>query len=130
MNLPINCRKKCKANFSESYAPLGTLFIDFNTADTSQNYYRELDISRAISSVNYESKGVKYSREYFVSHPDKVFLIRLKSDKKGALNFNLKFNSLLRNKVVVANQTLTAKGYAPLKSEPSYRGNMPHACNL
>ena len=120
-------QKKVQGKFSESYAPLGTLFIDFNTTDTSQNYYRELDINRAISRINYESKGVKYSREYFVSYPDKVFMIKLKSDKKGGLNFNLKFNSLLKNQVVVANQTLTAKGYAPLKAEPSYRGNMPNA---
>lgn len=117
-------QKNVQGKFSESYAPLGTLFIDFNATDSSQNYYRELDISRAISTTRYAQNGVNYSREYFVSYPDKVFVIKLKADKKGALNFAVKFNSLLNNQVTVAHQTLTAKGYAPIKSEPSYRRNM------
>ena len=37
------------------------------------------------------------------------------------------FNSLLKNKVKTANQTLHANGYAPTKAEPSCRGNMPNA---
>ena len=120
-------QKKVQGKFSESFAPLGTLFIDFEKKDTFQNYYRELDISQAISKTTYERGGVKFSREYFVSYPDKVLIIKLKSSKKGALSFDLKFNSLLKNKVKTANQTLQANGYAPTKAEPSYRGDMPNA---
>lgn len=120
-------QKKVQGKFSESFAPLGTLFIDFEKKDTFQNYYRELDISQAIAKTSYERGGVKFSREYFVSYPDKVLIIKLKSSQKGALSFNLKFNSLLKNKVKTANQTLQANGYAPIKAEPSYRGNMPNA---
>jgi alpha-L-fucosidase 2 len=119
-------QKKVQGKFSESYAPLGTLFIDFDHGDSCQNYYRELDISQAISKTRYTSNGVNYAREYLVSHPDKIIAIKLTSDKKGALTFTLRFNSLLKNKVAVTNHTLVAKGYAPVKAEPSYRGNMPN----
>ena len=125
--LADSLQRTVQGKFSESYAPLGTLFIETENADNASKYYRELDISNAISKTTYEVKGIQYSREYFVSYPDKVLVIRLKSSQKGALSFNIKFNSLLKNKVATANQTLKANGYTPVKAEPSYRGNMPNA---
>jgi alpha-L-fucosidase 2 len=114
-------QKKVQGKFSESYAPLGTLFINFGGDSLAQNYYRELDISTAISKTSFELKGVKYTREYFVSNPDKVFVIKLTSNKKGALNFNLKFNSLLKYNVLIKDKILMAKGFAPTRAEPNYR---------
>ena len=58
-------QRKLQGKFSESYAPLGTLFLDFNQKGEPLNYRRELNISEAVSRVNYEIDGVKYSREYF-----------------------------------------------------------------
>ncbi len=113
--------QKLQGKFSESFAPLGTLFIDFGHGPTAQNYYRQLNLSDAISSLNYDVDGVTYSREYFVSQPDQVMVIRLKSSQKGALNFALKFTSLLKNTVTLANNTLKVNGYAPVHAEPSYR---------
>lgn len=119
--------RKLQGKFSESYAPLGTLFIDFGHGANAQNYYRDLNLSNAVSSVKYEVDGVTYSREYFVSQPDHILVIRLKSSRKGALTFAVKFNSLLKNTVTRADNTLKARGYAPTRAEPSYRGNMPDA---
>ena len=82
---------KLQGKFSESYVPLGTLFIDFHDGGTTRNYYRELNISNAVSKVSYEVDGVKFTREYFISHPDQVMVIRLTSSKKGALNFEIHF---------------------------------------
>ena len=125
--LADSLQRTVQGKFSESYAPLGTLFIETENADNASKYYRELDISNAISKTTYEVKGIQYSREYFVSYPDKVLVIRLKSSQKGALSFNIKFNSLLKNKVATANLTLKANGYTPVKAEPSYRGNIANA---
>ena len=55
-------QKKVQGKFSESYAPLGTMFIDFKTEGKPQNYYRELNIADAVSTVKYEVDGVKYTR--------------------------------------------------------------------
>lgn len=119
--------KKLQGKFSESYAPLGTLFIDFKAHNSAENYYRELDISKAVSRVTYEHNGVKYTREYFVSHPDKVFVIRLTSSKKGGLDFAVRFSSQLKYNLSNTNNILKAKGYAPVHAEPNYRGDMPNA---
>lgn len=120
-------QRKVQGKFSESFAPLGTLLIDFEGNENFENYYRELDISTAISKTTFEANGVKFSREYWVSNPDKIFVIKLTSSQKGKLNFALKFNSLLKYRVSVKNQVLQAKGYAPIKCEPNYRGNIPNA---
>jgi alpha-L-fucosidase 2 len=120
-------QKKVQGKFSESYAPLGTMFIDFKTEGKPRSYYRELDISNAVSTVKYEVDGVKYAREYFVSHPDKVFAIRLTSDKKGKLNFDIKFESLLKYNARVNERELAATGYAPIIALPSYLGERENA---
>lgn len=119
--------KKLQGKFSESYAPLGTLFIDFKAHNSVENYYRELDISKAVSRVTYEHNGVKYTREYFVSHPNKVMVIRLTSSKKGGLDFAVRFSSQLKYNLSNTKNILKAKGYAPVHAEPNYRGDMPNA---
>lgn len=114
--------RKLQGKFSESFAPLGTMYINHANAAIYTNYYRELDISKAISKVTYETNGVKYTREYFVSQPDQIMVVKLTSSKKGALTFDVKFNSLLKYKVSVApKQTLEINGYAPIHAEPNYR---------
>ena len=119
--------KKVQGSFSESYAPLGTLFLEFKQEGEPLNYHRELNISEAISRVSYEVKGLKYTREYFVSYPDQMMVIRLTSSQKGALNFGIKFESQLKNSVSIANNTLNAKGYAPTHAEPNYMGEKSNA---
>jgi len=71
-------------NFSET-------FIDFgHTNSAVTDYKRYLDMKTAISGVEYTSGGVKYSREYFTSYPDKALVIRLDADTDGALSFTLR----------------------------------------
>ena len=119
--------RSLQGKFSESYAPLGTLYLDFGHGPTAQNYYRQLNLAEAVSSLHYAVNGVTYTREYFVSKPDQIMVIRVSSSQKGALSFSVKINSLLQNKVSVASNTLTINGYAPIHAEPTYRGNMPNA---
>jgi alpha-L-fucosidase 2 len=119
--------KKIQGKFSESYSPLGTLFLDFKHDGEALNYYRELNISEAISKVNYEVNGVKFTREYFISYPDQIMVIKLTSSQKGALNFGVKFTSQLKNSVSITDNMLEAKGNAPTHAEPNYRGDKPNA---
>ncbi|WP_297087364.1 glycoside hydrolase family 95 protein [uncultured Draconibacterium sp.] len=119
--------RNVQGEFSESFAPLGTLFLEFEHHGKAQNFYRELDISNGVSKTTYEVDGVKFSREYFISHPDEVMLVKLSADKQEALNFTVKFNSLLKYTSVVKDKVLKAEGYAPYHAEPNYRGDMPNA---
>ena len=71
-------------NFSETY-------IDFGHKKTKvSDYQRYLDLETAISGVEYTYGGVKYTREYFTSYPDKALVIRLDADTDGALSFTLR----------------------------------------
>ncbi|MBC7569754.1 MAG: glycoside hydrolase family 95 protein [Spirosoma sp.] len=115
-----------QGRFSESYAPLGTLHIDVKHGGQAETYYRELDLTNAVSTTRYTVNGVTFTREYFVSQPDHIMVIRLKSSRAGALSFALRFSSLLRTKTSVLDKTLTVGGYAPIHTEPSYRGNRPN----
>ena len=72
-------------NFSETYIDFG-----HTNADESDDYVRYLDLKTAISGVEYTYGGVKYSREYFASYPDKALVIKLDADKNGALSFTLR----------------------------------------
>lgn len=112
--------KKLQGKFSESYAPLGTLFIDMAHGDKTAQYYRDLNLNDAISKTVYTIDGVNYEREYFVSYPQKAFVIRLKTSEKGKLSFKLRFNSLLKYKNIVENKVLTSLGKAPIHCAPNY----------
>jgi alpha-L-fucosidase 2 len=118
---------KIQGKYSESYCPLGTLFIDFKQPGDPQDYYRELNLGEAVSKVKYIIDSVTFSREYFVSYPDQVMIIRLTSSKKAALSFNTRFESLLKYNISTGNSVLKAKGYAPIHAAPNYLGDIPDA---
>jgi alpha-L-fucosidase 2 len=54
-------------------------------------------------------------------------IIKLTSSKKGTLSFDIRFESLLKNKVSISENVLKANGYAPVHAEPSYRGEKENA---
>lgn len=112
--------KKIQGKNSESFAPLGTLEINNSEKGKAVNYHRELDISNAISKVSYEMAGIKYTREYFVSAPDQTMVIKLTSDQKGALNFDINLKSLLKSTVEVRNNILVMTGFAPIHENEGY----------
>ncbi len=69
--------------------PFGNLVIDFgHPADQISDYRRELQLDNALSIVSYKADEVQYSRELFVSHPEKVVVMRLFSSVPGKLSFS------------------------------------------
>lgn len=133
--LADSLQKKVQGHFSQSYAPLGTLFLSFLSSDREvdisstsiSNYRRSLDLEKAISRVSFTHQGIDYTREYFISQPDQVMVIRLTASQPGALNFKLKFGSQLKHGFHPAGNDLLVHGYAPYHAEPSYRGDIPDA---
>ena len=70
-------------NFSETY-------IDFNhDSEGVSHYSRELDLRTSIASTRYDYDGATYTREYFVSYPDKALVIYLDAED-GPLSFTLR----------------------------------------
>ena len=62
------------------------LYIDFNHQNPV-NYRRGLRLNDAVAFVQYTQGDTFYEREYFASYPDKVMVIKLKTNRQGALSF-------------------------------------------
>ena len=75
------------------YQPVGNLHIDFPGHDKFTDYYRELDLEKAVTTTSYTVDGVKYTRQVIASVPDQVIAIRLTADKPGKLTFTSFLNS-------------------------------------
>ena len=95
-----------------AYQAWGEIKLNFKDIDESnvKNYMRDLDLKTAISSVNYTEGDTKYTREYFVSHPDDVMVIRVEADGNEKLNFDVSFPSKQGAKTIVDDDTITLKG--------------------
>ncbi|MGN8068651.1 glycoside hydrolase family 95 protein [Mucilaginibacter sp. 22184] len=106
-------KKHLQGPYTARYLPLGDLLLDFNLKD-STHYYRDLDLNNAVASVKYEANGVHYTRETFISYPDKVMMIYITADKKGAINFTAGLQSKLHFTVAnEGNSKLILNGKAP-----------------
>ena len=75
----------------KSYQSLGELWFDTPHLH-AVNYTRRLDLETAVTTVQYESDGVSYMREYFASAPDHVIVVRFtaSADHKISLNLSLR----------------------------------------
>ena len=80
------------------YLPLGSVKLKLGHVDVS-NYKRELSLSNALNTTSYIYKGVKYERTVFASQADNVIIVRIKASKKGALTFDVNFDSQLTSQV-------------------------------
>ncbi|KAL0334917.1 UNVERIFIED_CONTAM: Alpha-L-fucosidase 2 [Sesamum radiatum] len=64
-------------NPSDVYQLLGDIKIEFSdthAAYDEESYQRVLDLDTATVKVQYSANEVEYTREYFTSNPDEVFL--------------------------------------------------------
>ncbi|HEV8271064.1 MAG TPA: glycoside hydrolase family 95 protein, partial [Chitinophagaceae bacterium] len=109
-------KQNMQGPYSARYLPLADLWLNFPVPDTiANNYYRDLNLNNAIATVKYELAGVNYRRETFISHPDKIMIIRITADKKGAINFITSVTSKLKFQTTAAHNTeLLLKGKAPM----------------
>lgn len=64
-----------------NFAPFADLEIRTgHDPSAAEDYHRALDLSTGVGSVSYTLADVKYSREYFCSHPQDLFVARLTAD--------------------------------------------------
>lgn len=54
-----------------------------------KNYRRQLELETGLARVEYDLRGVHYTREYFTSYPDRVLAVRFTASRKGALEFSI-----------------------------------------
>jgi len=90
-------------NNGQMYQPVGNVKLHFAGHDNYSNYYRELDIKRAVAKTTYTVNGVDYTREVFTSFPDQVIVIRLTASKPGSISFIANFQTPVAKSSVVVN---------------------------
>lgn len=92
------------------FQPVGNLYLDFPGHENYRNYYRELDIEKAIATSSYTVNGVKYTRAVFASVPAQVIVVRLTASQPGKLSFSASFTSPQRSKIYTQNKQLILSG--------------------
>jgi alpha-L-fucosidase 2 len=81
------------------YQTIGSLIIENQGHENVTDYYRDLDLERAVATTRYKVDGVTYQREVFASLSDKVIIVHLTADQPGKLNFKVGYTSPLDYKV-------------------------------
>ncbi|MDR3252885.1 MAG: glycoside hydrolase family 95 protein [Tannerella sp.] len=115
--------QKMQGLYTESFAPLGDLIIEHEGGIEGEagDYYRDLDLNRAIATTRYKVGETTFTREVFASAPDQVIAVRLEASGKGALDFGVTLESQLHNTLSTSDDlTLVMNGQAPAHADPSY----------
>lgn len=111
---------------SQFYQPLATMHIlDRNCGTEYTQYRRTLDLDSALLHDSYLKNGVRFSREYFASHPDNVVAVRIRADKAGAINCSLVLTSQVPHSVKASGGQLTLTGHATGDAQES-----THFCSI
>lgn len=92
------------------YQTIGSLIIEAPSHEKAKNYYRDLDLERAVATTRYQVDGVNFQREVFASFPDRVIIVRFTTDKPGELNFKVSYDSPLQSTVRKLGKKLVLRG--------------------
>lgn len=92
------------------YQTIGSLIIEVPGHEKAKNYYRDLDLERAVATTRYQVDGVNFQREVFASFPDRVIIVRFTADKPGELNFKVSYDSPLQSTVRKQGKKLVLRG--------------------
>jgi hypothetical protein len=99
------------ANTSPQLSEIALENANVSNFPSYTNYSRELDIDNARMTVKYSMEGVNHTREYFISHPDKVLVVRLTADVPGTLSRNIWLTTLQTSSTMnLENGLITLEG--------------------
>ncbi|WP_020601306.1 glycoside hydrolase family 95 protein [Spirosoma panaciterrae] len=100
-----------KKSHGQMFQPVGSLHLIFDGHENYSNYYRELDIERAVAKTSYTVDGVTYTREILASFPDRVIVMQLTASKPGKLSFSASYSTPQLKPVIIASgNELTLSG--------------------
>jgi len=112
--------KRMQGPYTQEYLPMAELHLRFEYPGRAKDYYRGLDLQNALVITRFTAGGVEYEREFFISHPDQVMVVRMTASKPGMLSFSATMDSLLQFRVATQGHALVLTGKAPLHADPNY----------
>ncbi|MDQ3277418.1 MAG: glycoside hydrolase family 95 protein, partial [Bacteroidota bacterium] len=93
------------------YQTLGDLFIRWqDTVGALANYSRVLQIDKALATTKWVRDGVAFTEEVFVSAPQQVIVVRLRTSKQGALSFWVQLHRNEKAQVSSTGNAITLTG--------------------
>ncbi len=94
------------------YQPLGDLIIESRFSKPYTDYRRELDLSNGIAKVKWRQKEAVVHREYFVSAPDQVVVVRYTCDQLGMLTLVVRMSRAMNaSSSYIGNDTILFEGF-------------------
>ena len=104
--------------WTQSFLPMGDVRIRFDAPVAVEGYERSLDLSTAVSSVQYGTAHGRIRRDVFASSPDDVILYRIEGEQP--LSFSAGIESPLRGQTACSGNRLLFQGVAPQFVSPHY----------
>jgi len=95
-----------KKSHGQMFEPVGSLHLHFDGHNNYTNYYRELNIERAVTKTSYTVGDVTYTRETLASFPDRVIVMRLTANRPERISFVAFFSTPQPNATI---KTLSGK---------------------
>ncbi|MCX7048715.1 MAG: glycoside hydrolase family 95 protein [Candidatus Sumerlaeota bacterium] len=104
----------------QAFQPLGDLLLSFDSAGQAagvvEEYRRELDMRSGVAKTTYRvgaassDGGARFTREVFVSYPNRVMVVRIAADKPGRVSVRARFKSPYLDKATTAPGKLRMDG--------------------
>lgn len=79
------------------YQTVGSLNIRYKNRKEVTDFYRELDIDRAVTTTRYKIGGVEFTEEAFASLTDQLIIIHIQSSVAKMIDCELFFSTPMKN---------------------------------
>jgi alpha-L-fucosidase 2 len=111
--------KQMQGPFTQSYLPLGDLQLTFEHGPAT-DYRRSLSLDSATATVNYTADGARFTRDYVVSAPHQLLIVKITTNQAGRLSMRAVFDSQLRHTINASGARLNMVGESPVNVAPPY----------
>lgn len=74
-------------NSMHPYQVLGNIFLQFEGVENYTDYYRELDLEKAVYRQSFTCEETLYKREIFISKPAETMVMHFEAEGKGKIHF-------------------------------------------
>ncbi len=109
------------SGFSQSYMPIGSLRYFIEQQGEIQEYRRWLDMEQGVARTYVVDEARAVTIETFVSYPDDVMIVHIKSSKKNGINMTATMDCPLKHQLFSGEENKVVMNIeAPYHGYPNY----------
>ena len=94
----------------QAFQPLGDLLLTVDGVEQAEDYRRELDMETGVAKIAFRMGDSRFTREVFVSYPDRVMVVRISSDKPRRVSVQAQLKSPYRDDIAATTGRLMMDG--------------------